>query len=333
EAGRSYFVMELVGGVPITRYCDEHRLTVRQRLELFVPVCQAVQHAHQKGIIHRDLKPSNVLVAEYDGKPVAKIIDFGVAKAIGPRLSEETSLTEVGQVVGTLEYMSPEQAELNPLDIDTRSDIYSLGVLLYELLTGTTPLERQRLTGTPLLEVLRIIREEELPAPSTRLSATEKLPDIAANRSLEPRKLSGLVRGELDWIVMKCLEKDRQRRYESANALVEDIERYLRDEPVRACPPSAVYQLRKFARRHRRTLLVGALLAVMLLVALGAVAGSIGWLAHDRATRRQLQEQELLQALTEVEDAYRGDKLVNAMAALKRAEGLADGPGADAELR
>src|SRR5262249_2639135 len=172
EAGRSYFVMELVQGVPITRYCDEHRLTVRQRLELFMPVCQAVQHAHQKGIIHRDLKPSNVLVAEYDGKPVPKVIDFGVAKAIGPRLSEETSLTEVGQVVGTLEYMSPEQAELNPLDIDTRSDIYSLGVLLYELLTGTTPLERKRLVGASLLEVLRLVREEEPPTPSTRLRAT-----------------------------------------------------------------------------------------------------------------------------------------------------------------
>src|SRR6202022_3134435 len=183
--------------VPITKYCDEHRLTPRQRLELFVPVCQAVQHAHQKGIIHRDLKPSNVMVCLYDGKPVPKVIDFGVAKAAGPKLTEKTLFTELGSVVGTLEYMSPEQAELNQLDIDTRSDIYSLGVLLYELLTGTTPLERKRLKEVALLEVLRVIREEEPQKPSTRLSTTEGLPAIAANRGLELKKLSGLVRGEL----------------------------------------------------------------------------------------------------------------------------------------
>src|SRR5215471_4576461 len=208
--------MELVPGVPMTKYCDDNHLTVRERLELFVPVCKAVQHAHQKGIIHRDIKPSNVLVCLYDGQPVAKVIDFGVAKATGPKLTERTLFTEFGQVIGTLEYMSPEQAELNQLDVDTRSDIYSLGVLLYELLTGTTPLEKKRLKQAAFLEVLRIIREEEPPRPSTRLSTTQELPSIAANRGVEPRRLSGLVRGELDWIVMKALEKDRNRRYETA---------------------------------------------------------------------------------------------------------------------
>src|SRR5262249_10091702 len=192
--GRPYFVMELVKGVPITRYCDDRRLTLRDRLELFVPVCQAVQHAHQKGIIHRDLKPSNILVAQYDGRPVPKVIDFGVAKATGPRLTDQTLYTEFGSVVGTLEYMSPEQATLNQLDIDTRSDIYSLGVLLYELLTGTTPLDPGHLKGAAILEMLRVIREEDPPRPSTRLSTTEELPSIAANRGLEPRRLSRLVR-------------------------------------------------------------------------------------------------------------------------------------------
>jgi serine/threonine protein kinase/tetratricopeptide (TPR) repeat protein len=268
--GRPYFVMELVKGVPITRYCDEHRLTPKQRLELLVPVCQAVQHAHQKGIIHRDLKPSNVLVAEYDDRPVAKVIDFGVAKATGPKLTERTLFTEFGQVVGTLEYMSPEQAKLNALDIDTRSDIHALGVLLYELLTGTTPFDRKRLSQAAFDEVLRIIREEEPPKPSARLSTTEELPAIAANRSLEPKKLSGLVRGELDWIVMKCLEKDRGRRYATANDLASDVQRYLADEAVQACPPSAGYRLRKFVRRNQ-----GPVLAVSV-VALALVGGIVG---------------------------------------------------------
>ena len=206
-SGRPYFVMELVKGVPITKYCDEHRLTPKDRLELFLPVCQAIQHAHQKGVIHRDIKPSNVLVALHDGKPVPKVIDFGVAKATGQQLTEHTLVTSFGAVVGTLEYMSPEQAEINQLDVDTRSDIYSLGVLLYELLTGTTPLERGRFKQAAILEVLRLIREEEPPKPSTRLTTAEGLPSIAANRGVEPRKLSGLLRGELDWIVMKALEK------------------------------------------------------------------------------------------------------------------------------
>jgi serine/threonine protein kinase/tetratricopeptide (TPR) repeat protein len=282
DTGRPYFVMELVKGVPITKYCDLHHLTPKQRLELFVPVCQAVQHAHQKGIIHRDLKPSNVLVAEFDERPVARVIDFGVAKAAGPKLTDRTLFTELGQVVGTLEYMSPEQAKLNALDIDTRSDIYALGVLLYVLLTGTTPFERKRLKQAAFDEILRIIREEEPPKPSTRLSTTEELPSIAANRGMEPRKLSGLVRGELDWIVMKCLEKDRNRRYEAANGLARDIEHYLHDEPVNACPPSRRYRLRKFARKNRKLLTVVGAFALLMLVG----AGVSTWLAV-RATRAQ----------------------------------------------
>jgi serine/threonine protein kinase/WD40 repeat protein len=267
DSGRPYFVMELVKGVPITRYCDERRLTPKQRLELFVPVCQAVQHAHQKGVIHRDLKPSNVLVAEYDDRPVPKVIDFGVAKATGPKLTEQTMFTEFGQVVGTLEYMSPEQAKLNALDIDTRSDIYALGVLLYELLTGTTPLEKKRLQQAAFDEMLRIIREEEPPRPSTRLSTTAELPVVAANRGMEPTKLSSLVRGELDWIVMKALDKDRSRRYETANGFARDIQRYLADEPVHACPPTAWYRLQKLIRRNRTLWTAVAVVAVTTLVA------------------------------------------------------------------
>ncbi|MCU0880486.1 MAG: tetratricopeptide repeat protein, partial [Pirellulaceae bacterium] len=297
DSGQPYFVMELIQGIPITRYCDEHHLTPRQRLDLFVPVCHAVQHAHQKGIIHRDIKPSNVLVAEYDDRPVPKIIDFGVAKATEQRLTERTVFTPFGQVVGTLEYMSPEQAGLNQLDIDTRSDIYSLGVLLYELLTGERPFDRQRLRSAAFDEMLRIIREEEPPKPSTRLSTSESLPSIAANRHTEPKKLSTLVRGELDWIVMKALEKDRTRRYETANGFANDIQRYLNDEPVLACPPSAAYRLKKFARRNKATLTIVSVAALVLVaVAIGAGVAAVRF--RDLAQRNAVLAAEKQAALT-----------------------------------
>ena len=241
DSGRPYFVMELVKGVPITEYCDAVHLTPRERLELFIPVCRAIQHAHQKGIIHRDIKPSNVLVAMQDGKAVPKVIDFGIAKAIDQRLTEKTYFTQHGAIIGTLEYMSPEQAEISAMDVDTRTDVYALGVLLYELLTGSTPLQRPRLREAGYSEILRRIREEEPPKPSTRLSESrDSLPSVAALRKTEPARLTRLVRGDLDWIVMKALEKDRTRRYESASGFARDIARHLEGDPVEAGPPGAV---------------------------------------------------------------------------------------------
>jgi non-specific serine/threonine protein kinase/serine/threonine-protein kinase len=322
-SGRPYFVMELVKGKPITTYCDEKRLGVRERLELFGDVCRAVQHAHQKGIIHRDLKPSNVLVAPYDGRPVVKVIDFGVAKATGQQLTDKTIFTGFGALVGTPEYMSPEQAEVNNQDIDTRSDIYSLGVLLYELLTGSTPLTRQRMKEVAILEVLRLVREEDPPRPSTRVSTTEELASIAANRGMEPKKLSGLVRGELDWIVMKALEKDRNRRYETANGFALDVQRYLADEPVLACPPSAGYRLYKLIRRNK-----GAILAASL-VLFSMLAGTVVsvWLAV-----RADQERRIAQT-REAETKAVMDFLEKKVLAAARPEGQAGGLGHDVTLR
>ena len=281
--GRPFFVMELVKGVPITRFCDENHLTPRQRLELFVPVCQAIQHAHQKGVIHRDIKPSNILVARYDDRPVPKVIDFGIAKAAGQPLTERTLHTSFGAVVGTIEYMSPEQASFNQLDVDTRSDVYALGVVLYELLTGSPPFGGKELERAGVLEMLRMIREQEPSKPSTKLSTAEGLPALAANRGTEPAKLARLVRGELDWIVMKALEKDRNRRYETANGLARDLQRYLTDEPVQACPPSTAYRLRKFVRRNRGPVLASAALALLLVAGITAVAVVKAQADRDRA--------------------------------------------------
>jgi WD40 repeat protein len=277
--------MELVKGVPITQFCDEGRLAPRQRLELFVSVCQAVQHAHQKGIIHRDLKPSNVLVASHDGTPVVKVIDFGVAKAIGQQLTEKTVYTQFTQMVGTPLYMSPEQAGQSSLDVDTRTDIYALGVLLYELLTSTTPFDKERMGKAAYDEIRRIIREEEPPRPSARISTLgPAAATVSTNRRSDPKRLSQLMRRELDWIVMKALDKDRARRYETAGAFAADVQRYLHDEPVEACPPSAWYRFRKFARRNKRGLLTASVVALAVVLT-AAGSGVLIWQSNQDLQR------------------------------------------------
>jgi serine/threonine protein kinase len=335
ESGRPYFVMELVHGVPITEYCDANQLSPRERLELFVPVCHAIQHAHQKGIIHRDIKPSNILVTMYDDKPVPKVIDFGVAKAVEQRLTEKSLFTQYGALVGTFEYMSPEQAEMNAFGVDTRSDIYALGVLLYELLTGTTPLERQRLREAAFDEIRRIIKEEEPPRPSVRLSTSGTLAKVAAARKTDPVKLSRLMRGELDWVVMRCLEKDRSRRYDTASNLARDVERYLKDEPVEARPPSTWYRLRKAARRNRTALTVAGAVAAALVVGTAATLwqakraddAKAARIAEEDRHARELAaaiEKERRQFALEraTEAAFSGDlaKAFKAIAAAEQAE-------------
>jgi eukaryotic-like serine/threonine-protein kinase len=285
DSGQPFFAMDLVRGIPITEYCDQARWTPRQRLELFQRVCLAVQHAHQRGIIHRDLKPGNVLVTLQDGEPVPKVIDFGIAKATGEQLTDKTLFTCFTQMVGTPLYMSPEQAALSATEVDTRTDVYALGVLLYELLTGTTPFDSEELKKANYDEMRRIIREEEPPRPSQRLTTMEQasLSTICECRSAEPRKLSLQVRGELDWVVMKALEKDRDRRYESASALAADVQRYLNEDAVEACPPSAGYRLRKYMRRNRRLLVPVAVIGTVLIAATGIST----WLAIDSIMARR----------------------------------------------
>jgi serine/threonine protein kinase len=308
--GRPYFVMDLVRGIPITEYCDQAQLTPRQRLDLFVSLCQAVQHAHQKGIIHRDLKPTNVLLTLQDGVPVVKVIDFGVAKAMGQQLTEKTLFTGFAQMLGTPLYMAPEQTNLSNIDVDTRCDIYSLGVLLYELLTGTTPFDKERLKDADYDQLRRIIREEEPPRPSTRIStlagATQTV--VAAQRKTDPKRLSQMFRGELDWIVMKALEKDRNRRYETASALAADVQRYLNDEPVMACPPSAGYRLRKLVRRYRWGV---AAAATVFLVLLGGIVGTtLGLIQADRHRARAVLAAEAeRQAKIDAQQAAAAERL------------------------
>ncbi len=313
QTGRPYFVMELVKGDPIVEYCDKNSLSIRERLELFAQVCNAVQHAHTKGIIHRDIKPSNVMVSTLDGKPSTKVIDFGIAKATNAKLTEKTLFTEHRQLIGTPEYMSPEQAE-GSLDIDTRTDVYSLGVLLYELLTGSTPFSSKQLRAAAYAEIQRIIREVDPPKPSTRLSdVTGTLASVAARRHTEPRKLGLIIRGELDWIVMKAIEKDRQRRYETANGLGMDIRRYLAGEAVVAAPPGAAYRFSKFVKRNRVFVSAGGAVAAALLIGVVAFAWQARVAGHQRdlaiLAQRAADEQRDRAVKAEAQTKARADEL------------------------
>lgn len=332
-AGTPYFVMELVRGIPITDYCDQNQLGLRERLELFIAVCRAVQHAHQKGIIHRDIKPSNVLVTLHDGKPIVKVIDFGIAKALHQRLTEKTIYTRFAQMIGTPLYMSPEQAEMSGLDVDTRSDIYSLGVLLYELLTGATPFDRRRLAEAAFDELRRIIREEEPPKPSTRVSKnTESLPTVAAQRRTEPKKLSQLFKGDLDWIVMKALEKDRTRRYETASAFASDVARYLSDEPVEATPPTSTYLFRKWVKKQRVKLIISSICASALLVGvLGLVWGMVT--ANESARIARLDRDKAQMAERAAKENEEKAKASERRAKAEEAKAKASAEEADTLLR
>ncbi len=303
DRGQPFFVMELVRGVPITEYCDRQRLLVGSRLQLFVQVCQAIQHAHQKGIIHRDLKPGNVLVTEVDGRPTPKVIDFGVAKATEQKLTD-LSFSDVGAIVGTPAYMSPEQADPSSMDIDTRTDVYALGVILYELLTGSPPIDASQFRRGAILEMLRMVREVEPPRPSTKLSTADDLPNIAANRGIEPAKLAKLLQGELDWVVLKALEKDRTRRYDTANAFARDIQRYLADEVVEARPPSRGYRLKKFVKRNKVQVFAAGLVVVALV---GGIAGTTwGYFrAEDRRQEADRARADESQRVTERDAALR----------------------------
>jgi tetratricopeptide (TPR) repeat protein len=343
STGRPYFVMELVTGEPITLFCDAHGLPVRQRLQVFVQVCNAIQHAHQKGIIHRDIKPSNVLVSMHDGAPHARVIDFGIAKAIEQPLGGETMHTRLGQWVGTPLYMSPEQSEGN-VDVDTRSDVYSLGVLLYELLTGATPFEAPASEST-MSELQRLIREVDPPRPSTRVSTSSgTLPQLAAARSTEPRRLASLLRGELDWVAMKAIEKEPERRYQTANALANDVQRYLAGEPVVAAPPSASYRLRKLVARNKGAVIAASIVALALL---GGLAGTL-WQARAAAAERDVARKEaaratalnefMRQMLTASNPESQGARDVTVEEVLSRAsesagKTLAGEPDAEAEAR
>lgn len=321
-AGQPFFVMELVHGVPLTEYCDAKRLSVDDRLQLFVAVCQAVQHAHQKGIIHRDLKPGNVLVTEVDGRPTPKVIDFGVAKATEVKLTE-MSFSDVGAIVGTPAYMSPEQADPSSTDIDTRTDVYALGVMLYELLTGSPPIDAKQFKRGAILEMLRMVREVEPPRPSTKLNTADALPNIAANRNIDPAKLAKLLQGELDWVVMKALEKDRTRRYDTANGLAHDIQRYLADEVVEARPPSRGYRLKKFVKRNKGQVIAASLVLFVLLAGMAGTMVGFFRAEHQRKVA-EANEKKAVEAAATERQALEREKKERQIAQVERARAEAN---------